>query len=105
MWPRDLDGVGSCPFPCIKRCSPCTEATSSIRSFARASVPSQGRSALWRRAALCLQELKRLQIDEALPPVEDVRLPQALEELLGPFEVAHPDFHGAEALCDVAVRA
>src|SRR3954452_7283327 len=54
---------------------------------------------------LGLDELERLDVEEALLAADDVGLAERLEELLGPVEVAHPDLHRAEPLGHVAVGA
>src|SRR5215210_3432558 len=90
----EFDGAEPCPLACIKRCS---KSSGSDEVFTSRSAPA--------RAPPCLEELQRLQVDEALALAQDVRVPKALEELLGALEVAHPDLDAAKALHDVAVRS
>src|SRR3954453_498773 len=54
---------------------------------------------------LGLDELERLDVEQALLATDDVGLAERLEELLRTVEVAHPDLHRAEALGHVAVGA
>src|SRR5204863_9184909 len=56
------------------------------------------------RADVRLDELERLDVEQALRLADDVGLAQRLEELLGAVEVPHADPHRPEALWDVAVR-
>src|SRR3712207_1198649 len=54
---------------------------------------------------LGLDELERLDVEQALALADDVGVTQRLEELLRPLEVAHANLDRAEALRHVAVRA
>src|SRR5919204_3946721 len=103
IWPSVLDDTGACPLACMEACS---RGRRIARSAAgAATLRSRSCPAARSGADLRLYELQRLKVDQALALVKDVGVAQALEELLGTVEVAHPDLHRAEPLGHVAVRS